>query len=59
MADWNNILIAVDETESSLRAVKYVRQVTRNVQTVSICLLHVYSEPNRHRSSPWLLESLK
>ncbi len=45
MADWNNILIAVDEMESSLRAVRYVGQVTRNVQTVSICLLHIYPEP--------------
>ncbi len=45
MADWNNILIAVDEMESSLRAVKYVGQVARNVQTVAICLLHIYPEP--------------
>jgi nucleotide-binding universal stress UspA family protein len=45
MADWNNILIAVDEMESSLRAVRYVGQVTRNVQAVSICLLHIYPEP--------------
>jgi len=45
MADWNNILIAVDEMESSLRAVKYVGKIARNVQTVAICLLHVYPEP--------------
>jgi nucleotide-binding universal stress UspA family protein len=45
MADWNNILIAVDEMESSLRAVRYVGQIARNVPTVSICLLHVYPEP--------------
>lgn len=45
MADWHNILVAVDEMESSLRAVRYVGQITRNVQAVSICLLHVYPEP--------------
>lgn len=45
MADWHNILIAVDEMESSLRAVRYVGQIARNVETVSICLLHVYPEP--------------
>ncbi len=45
MADWNNILIAVDEMESSLRAVRYVGQIARNVENVSICLLHVYPEP--------------
>jgi nucleotide-binding universal stress UspA family protein len=45
MADWNNILIAVDEMESSLRAVKYVGQVSKNMPAISICLLHVYPEP--------------
>ncbi len=45
MADWHNILIAVDEMESSLRAVRYVGQIARNVETVAICLLHVYPEP--------------
>ena len=45
MADWNNILIAVDEMESSLRAVRYVGQIAQNVNKVSICLLHIYPEP--------------
>jgi len=45
MADWNNILIAVDEMESSLRAVRYVGQIARSVKTVTLCLLHVYPEP--------------
>ena len=45
MADWHNILIAVDEMDSSLRAVRYVGQIVRDVKTVSICLLHVYPEP--------------
>jgi nucleotide-binding universal stress UspA family protein len=45
MADWHNILIAVDEMESSLRAVEYVGQITRSVDNVSICLVHIYPEP--------------
>ncbi len=45
MTDWNNILIAVDEMESSLRAVEYVGQVARSVDTVAICLAHIYPEP--------------
>ena len=45
MAEWNNILVAVDEMESSLRAVKYVGNITSRLQGVSICLLHIYPEP--------------
>ncbi|MGB3210447.1 MAG: universal stress protein [Desulforhopalus sp.] len=45
MADWNNILVAVDEMESSIRAVKYVGEIARDFDKVSICLLHIYPEP--------------
>jgi len=45
MAELNNILVAVDEMESSLRAVKYVGNITRGIKELSICLLHVYPEP--------------
>ncbi|TKB26868.1 universal stress protein [Desulfopila sp. IMCC35006] len=45
MADWHNILIAVDEMDSSLRAVRYVAQIARDVKAATICLLHVYPEP--------------
>lgn len=45
MADWKNILVAVDEMESSIRAVSYVGHVTQDVENVSICLLHIYPEP--------------
>ncbi|MGB3222438.1 MAG: universal stress protein [Desulforhopalus sp.] len=45
MADWNNFLIAVDEMESSLRAVRYVGQLAGSIDKVSICLLHVYPVP--------------
>jgi nucleotide-binding universal stress UspA family protein len=45
MADWNNILVALDEMESSLLAVKYVGRVVSGLSAISICLLHVYPEP--------------
>jgi len=45
MAEWNNILVAMDEMDSSLRAVKYVGKITSRIHGVSICLLHIYPEP--------------
>jgi nucleotide-binding universal stress UspA family protein len=45
MAEWNNILIAVDEMESSLKAVNYVARIASKIDTVKICLLNVYPEP--------------
>ena len=45
MGDWNNILVAVDEMESSLRAVSYVGNIASSFNSVSICLLNVYPEP--------------
>lgn len=45
MAEWNNILVAMDEMDSSLRAVKYVSKITSRIHGVSICLLHIYPEP--------------
>ena len=45
MGAWNNILVAVDEMEPSLRAVRYVSRVTRGLDDVSICLLNIYPEP--------------
>jgi len=45
MGDWYNILVAVDEMESSIKSIKYVGQIASGLKTVSICLLHVYPEP--------------
>ena len=45
MGDWYNILVAVDEMESSIKSVKYVGRIASALETVSICLLHVYPEP--------------
>ena len=45
MGDWHNILVAVDAMDPSLRAVSYVGRIAGDLETVSICLLHVYPEP--------------
>lgn len=45
MVDWKNILVAVDEMESSLRAVQYVGEIVKFLEGASICLLHIYPEP--------------
>lgn len=45
MGEWHNLLVAVDELESSIKAVKYVGKVMANVDEVCICLLNVYPEP--------------
>jgi nucleotide-binding universal stress UspA family protein len=45
MGDWYNILVAVDEMESSIKSVRYVGRIASALETVSICLLHVYPEP--------------
>ena len=45
MAQWEKILVAVDEGETSLRALRYVARMTTSMTEVSICLLHIYPEP--------------
>ena len=45
MARWDKILVAVDEGETSLRALRYVARMTASMSDVSICLVHVYPEP--------------
>jgi nucleotide-binding universal stress UspA family protein len=45
MSEWYNLLVAVDEMESSIKAVSYVGKVAGNIENVSICLLNVYPEP--------------
>ena len=45
MGEWYNLLVAVDEMESSIRAVTYVGGVAGNLEDVSICLLNVYPGP--------------
>jgi nucleotide-binding universal stress UspA family protein len=45
MENWNKILIAIDGSETSERAVRYVGKVAPLINSVQICLLHVYPEP--------------
>jgi nucleotide-binding universal stress UspA family protein len=45
MENWNKILIAIDGSETSERAVRYVGKVAPTIDNVQICLLHVYPGP--------------
>lgn len=45
MGELFNLLVAVDEMESSIQAVAYVGSVAGCLDNVSICLLNVYPEP--------------
>jgi nucleotide-binding universal stress UspA family protein len=45
MAAWNKILVAVDETETSQRALRYLGHMSGCTQGLEICLLHVYPSP--------------
>lgn len=45
MAIKEKFLIAVDETETSMQALRYIAGIASGLQNMSICLLHVYPEP--------------
>jgi nucleotide-binding universal stress UspA family protein len=45
MAQWKRILVAVDEGETSQRALRYVGRMSAAMTDIYICLLHVYPEP--------------
>lgn len=45
MYDIEKVLLAVDGTESSRKAVSYVARFAPLVSNMSVCLLHVYPEP--------------
>ncbi len=45
MHDWKNMLLAVDDTPTSRKAVQYTADIVANLQGVRICLLHIYPEP--------------
>lgn len=45
MDDWQRFLIAMDKSETSRRAVRYVGQMALGLTEKHICLLHVYPEP--------------
>ncbi len=45
MKGWEKILVAVDGSKTSERAVRYVSEIAPLIDGVEICLLHVYPEP--------------
>lgn len=45
MSDWQRILIAVNDAETAMRAVRYVGEVVAAVNVISVCLLHVFPDP--------------
>ncbi len=45
MMDWKKILVAVDDTPTSEKALNYAGSIVGNLSGVSLCLLHIYPEP--------------
>jgi nucleotide-binding universal stress UspA family protein len=45
MMPWDNILLCVDSSQNSDRAVQYVARFVSHLPEVKICLLHVYPAP--------------
>lgn len=45
MSRWQRMLIAIDGEEASLKALRYVGEMTGNIKDLSICLLHVFPPP--------------
>jgi len=45
MKNWQKILLAVDGSDTSARAVRYVCNIAPLVQGAEVCILHVYPEP--------------
>ncbi|MBU0943183.1 MAG: universal stress protein [Proteobacteria bacterium] len=45
MNDWKKILIAVDQTETSRKALSYTAGIISNLPDAELCLLYIYPEP--------------
>ncbi len=45
MNDWKKILIAVDDTPTSCKAVRYAANIIGRLEEARIHLLHIYPEP--------------
>lgn len=43
--DWKRIIVAVDDSPRSIRAVEYVGSMLGQGADVFLCLLHIYPEP--------------
>jgi nucleotide-binding universal stress UspA family protein len=45
MAQWNRMLVAIDGEAASLKALRYVGNITSHLSELYLCLLHVYPPP--------------
>lgn len=45
MSDWKKILIAVDQTPTSEKALDYTAGILRDLSGAELCLLYIYPEP--------------
>lgn len=45
MSNWEKILLAVDGSETSARAVVYVSRIAPLIENVEICIINVYPQP--------------
>lgn len=45
MGNWKKLLLAIDGTETSLRAVRYVGELAGCSKGIQACLLYVYTAP--------------
>lgn len=45
MADWQKILIAINGTDTAMKAVRYVGEMVVAVKVAKVWLLHVYPDP--------------
>ncbi len=45
MNDWKKILIAVDQSETSIKALNYTADIISNLPDAELCLLYIYPEP--------------
>ncbi|MBU0729429.1 MAG: universal stress protein [Proteobacteria bacterium] len=47
MNDWGKILVAIDETPASERALRYLGKFAGRIGSSEVCLLHIYPEPEQ------------
>jgi nucleotide-binding universal stress UspA family protein len=45
MNDWKKILIAVDQSKTSIKAISYTAGIISNLPDAELCLLYIYPEP--------------
>lgn len=45
MNDWKKILIAVDQSQTSIKALNYTADIISKLPDAELCLLYIYPEP--------------